>query len=665
VERLLQDVVIIFGLSIVVLLLCHRIGIPSIVGFLFTGVLCGPFGLGFVAAESSVEILASVGLVLLLFSIGMEFSFDKILLYKRYFLLGGMLQVGLTVLVGMLTALAFGRPFGESLLLGFLLSMSSTAVVLRVLDQKGTSDSPHGHVIIGIMIFQDIIAVPMMLCIPLLGETGNSLDSSFVFQAIKGLVLLVLVMISARYIVPKLFDAIAKTRSRELFLLSVLAVCFSVAWMTSSIGLSLSLGAFLAGLIVSETEYKNEAVGDIIPFQDIFTSFFFVSIGMLLDMRFVIGQPIAILFITLSVLIMKAFLAGLTTLVIGLPLRIAVLAGISLCQVGEFSFVLIKAGDQYGLVDEYRYQLFLAVALLSMALTPNLIDIAPWVSRLFLKLPISNILKTGFKPAKETPVSHLKDHVIIIGFGLSGRHLARSAKEAAIPYTILEMNPETVKNERKKGEPIHFGDATHPHVLQHARIDDARALAVVINDGIASARIVEAARKLNPKLYIIVRIRYFQESGTYYRIGADEVIPDEFGSSVEVFTRVLKKFQVPHENIEKFVTRLREEGYEMFRLLYRTPGRVSDLNLSLTDVAVETIQIEEGAALTGKNVGECSLRKQFGLTIMMIRRGTETITSITPETVLYARDVLVVVGTRSNLNEAAPLFKNVQFAGTL
>jgi len=655
---LLRDIVVIFGLSIVVLLLMHRFHLPAIVGFLFTGVLCGPYALGLIKAQANVQVLANIGIILLLFIVGMEFSFKKILEYRSYFFIGGALQVGLTVLAGMAVGMGLGRPWGEALFLGFLLSLSSTAIVLRMLSDRTESDSPHGKVIVGMMIFQDIIAIPMMLTIPLLCGNCLKYDISLVWALLKGVGILAGVLFSAIKLVPLLLYRIAKTGSRELFLLSVFTICLSVAWVTSSIGLSLSLGAFLAGLIISDSEYRTEAIGDILPFKDIFTSFFFVSIGMLLDIGFVAAQPLTILALTAGILLLKMFTAGFATFLLGMPLRTVILTAIAMSQVGEFSFVLARVGFTEHLGSNYHYQLFLAVAVLTMAMTPSMMAWSPWVAQQFLRLPLPNWIKFGFKPLPITkPVDGFKNHVIIVGFGISGRNLARSSKEAAIPYVILEMNPETVRQEKMKGEPINFGDATHDLVLKHANIHEAKVLAVVINDPIASSRIVESARKLNKKLYIVVRTRYLREMRPMYELGADEVIPDEFGSSVEVFTRVLRTYHVPTDQVEKIISGMRIEGYEMLRLLYKEPSTLSDLQVSMSDVLIETLKVEEGAPIIGKTLVEIELRGRYGVTAMLIKRGSETITNVEAKTRILHNDVVVLVGTHDNLSRASELFK--------
>lgn len=576
---LLKEIMIIFILSIIVILFCYKIKLPTIVGFLITGVLVGPHGFGFIQDVYDVEMLANIGIVLLLFSVGMEFSVKKIIEYKRFFFIGGVLQVFLTTLGGFTVGYLADYSFGESLFLGFLLSLSSTAIVLRMLDEKSQTDSPQGRVIIGTLIFQDIVAIPMMLMTPVLSGADFEVDAVFWQGLVKGIAVLAFVLLAAHKLVPRLLFLIARTRSRELFLLSVLTICFSVAWITSSIGLSLSLGAFLAGLIVSDSEYRHEAVNDVLPFQDIFTSFFFVSIGMLLDTGFFIHQPAYILFVTVGAIVLKTLMAGVSFIVLGMPLRVAVLSGIALCQIGEFAFVLAKNGVSLGMGSDYHYQLFLTVSLLTMALTPTLMNISPFLANICLKLPLPSSIVNGLNPPQvKNKVKH-ENHIIIIGFGPSGKNLARSLKESAIPYVIVEMNPETVLAEKAKGEPILYGDATHEVVLSHVDLGSAKAVAVLINDFIATQRIVQMVRRLNSKAFIIARTRYMQQVKSLYESGADDVIPDEFGTSVEVFTRVLKTCSVSPELIDKIVHVIREEGVELHRLLYKDKITLSEVKI--------------------------------------------------------------------------------------
>lgn len=655
---ILEEIVIIFTLSIGVLLVCHRLRLPAVVGFLATGVLCGPHGMGLVKGIEDVDMLATIGIVLLLFTVGMEFSLQKIIKYKYYFFIGGSFQVFLTALVSFFVSkFIYDSTWEGAIFLGFLISLSSTAIVLRALDEKGDSDSPHGRLVIGILIFQDIVAVPMMLLLPLLAGTDEGFDISHLYTFIKSISILVVMAYAAFKLVPKLLYYVARTRNRELFLLTVLTTCFAIAWITSSVGLSLSLGAFLAGLIISESDYSDEAMGNVLPFQEIFTSFFFVSMGMLLDINFVLHQPIYIVALAILIIMMKTFIAGTSAVILGMPLRSAILAGVAICQVGEFSFVLALSGMHLGLTSEYYYQLFLAVSLLTMSVTPMLISLSNRFAQAADKLPLPSKIKTGYNfSAEETGGHHKENHIVIIGFGIRGKHLARAAKEAGLPYEILEMNADTVKTEKMKGEPIHYGDASHRSVLTHCGIKTARVLAVVINDPIASLRIVQVAKELNPNIYIVTRTRYFQEVPPMFQVGANDVIPDEFGSSLEIFKRVLEKCEIPSELVHKLSREIRREGYETLHW-HSSDGLVSpEDQLDLKQSHIHTFHVTEKSLFVGKTIIDSDLRKKHGLTILQIKRAGATLNSIEALTKIEVSDALVVVGSPDHLKTAQNLF---------
>jgi len=657
---LLNDIVIIFGMAIAVLFIFHRFRLPTVVGFLLTGVFVGPNGLGLVSAVHDVEILAEIGVVSLLFTIGIDFSLERLLQIRKSVLLGGSLQVVLTTLATFFIAGHLGRTFGEALFIGFLVALSSTAIVLRLIQERAEVDTPHGRTALGILIFQDIIIVPMILITPLLaGARGDlNLSQSMLVLLAKGAGVILLVIVSAKWIVPQVLYQIARTRRRELFLLSVVLICLGVAWLTSKAGLSLALGAFLAGLIISQSEYSHHTLGNILPFRDVFTTFFFVSIGMLLDIGFLFQQPAFIVLIVLGIIVMKALIAGCVTILLGFPLRTGILVGLALGQIGEFSFILSRAGLEHGLLTGDTHQVFLAVSVLSMAATPFMVSLAPRVADIILRLPIGKKLMYGFCPVSETKVPDKKDHLIIIGFGVNGRNVARAARVAGIPYAIIEMNPETVRNEQAKGEPIYCGDATNEPILQHANLDEARVVVVAINDPTATRRIAEAVRRLNGKVHLIVRTRYLQEMNSLYQLGADEVIPEEFETSVEIFTRVLTRYFVPVDEIEKLVAITRADGYQMFRSSPKVSASLSDLKLQLCNVDISAFRIPPESPLIGKTLAQIELRGRYGVSVVAIRRDSQILSNPGADTLLRSGDVLFLLGSLVKLSEAISAFSS-------
>ena len=659
----LPELVVVFGLSIAVSLVCHRFKIPVIIGFLLTGILAGPQALGLVGAMHEVEILAEIGVILLLFVIGMELSFKELLRLKKPVFLGGSTQVLLTIIVFDALVLFLGFHFGKAVFAGFLGALSSTAIVLKLLSERSELSAPHGRIALGILIFQDIVVVPMMLLVPFLSGQSGSLGLSLLLLALKSAAIIGLLYFLGKVVIPRLFLLVVRTRSRELFLLTTLALCFSVALLTSKVGLSLSLGAFLAGLLVSESEYSLSALEGILPFRDVFTSLFFISIGMLLDFGFFLNNFLIVILISICIMLVKGTIVSGATMLMGFPIRIGALAGLSLCQIGEFSFVLAGVGMSSGLLTVNEYQFFLAIAILTMSLTPFLIMALPKVSNLLSRKiapwegPRDIIGQhQGLEPT-------LEDHLIIVGFGVGGRHLARAAKQAGISYIILEMNPDTVRNEAAKGEPIFYGDAAMSAVLEHARIDKARILAIVIADPAATRHIVDTARKISPTLQIVARTRFVAEIQPLLSLGATEVIPEEFETSIEIFTRVLSSYLVPLEEIERFVSQVRRENYGILCGLGADAATGCAINELMTGHELSAIRVEENSPMQGKSLEETALRKEHGLTLVAIKRGENTLPNPNADFRLQAGDLAYVFGEHQLILSKRHLFQAPENGG--
>ncbi|MDD1751325.1 MAG: cation:proton antiporter, partial [Methanothrix sp.] len=475
----------------------------------------------------------------------------------------------------------------------------------------------------------------------------------------KGLGLILLVIVSAKWIVPKALYHIARIGDRELFLLSLVAICFAVAWITSLAGLSLGLGAFLAGLTISESQYSHQAFGNILPLRDVFTSFFFVSIGMLLDVDFLLQNPGYIVLLASGIMVLKALIASSVIALIGLPIRITILVGLALSQIGEFSFVLSQVGLDYGLLSEEVYQIFLDVTVLTMAATSFIIKISPRIADAVARLPFSQSRKSSnfSEPAIVANVEAMKDHIIIIGYGVNGRNVARSAKSENIPYVIVDIDPEIAKIEAKNGEPISYGDATQENVLELNGIDKARVMVIAISDRAATRRITDLARRLNPEVYIIARTRYIQEMGILHNIGANEVIPEEYETSVEIFCRVLEMYHVPRERIEAFVDRIRSDGYEMFRSFSLEP--YCGTNLSMLSNDIITFRVYEGSPAAGKSIADIEL-KEFGTALLAVHRGSEIFNYPDENFVLQPDDVAILLGAESRMSYIEDLFRSAK-----
>ncbi|HNQ30057.1 MAG TPA: cation:proton antiporter [Methanolinea sp.] len=651
---ILYDILVIFGLSLLVGLLFSRIRIPPMIGYIVAGAIAGPSVLSLIHSPAQVDVLAEIGIILLLFSIGLEFSFRQLWEIKGLVLKGGAIQVALASAATIAVVFLAGRPWNEAVLLGFVVSLSSTAVVLKVLHDRGELDSPHGKLTLGILIFQDLVAIPMMMAVPFLADTGNGLSEPIYLMLLKDLLLVIILVAAAKWVMPWLLFQIARTRSSELFLLFVVSVCFGVAWLASFAGLSLAMGALLAGLLISESEFSHQAIGRIVPFRDIFTAFFFVSIGMLLDVGFFFDHVVLVLVFLAIVLLLKFLTAAAAPIVLGYQMRTIILAGIALAQVGEFSFIITKSALDFGILSHEVYQVFLIVALGTMALTPFLIASGPSLAgyvcshSLFMRLFPARCQWI----AREERVAR-SGHLVIIGYGVNGKNLARAAKMGGIEYAIVDMNPDSVRHATLEGEPIIYGDATTEGVLDHAGIDTARIAVVAINDPVATRRIVGLCRQKNPGIFLITRTRYLVEVPVLREIGADEVIPEEFETSIEIFMRVLRAYGVTGDSVEHLVRDIRADNYQALRSTSAPPVVAA---LDIPGMEVREVTVEDGSPIAGKTLGELLLKKRYGVTVLAIRRNGALIPHPDGTCAMRAGDVAVLTGTIEKIEEALVLF---------
>jgi monovalent cation:H+ antiporter-2, CPA2 family len=500
-----------------------------------------------------------------------------------------------------------------------------------------------------------------MLLIPALSGDGIDIIDVGVKMG-KAAVIIVIVLLSAGWIVPALLHQVVRTKSRELFLTTIILLCLGIALLTSRFGLSLALGAFLAGLVISESEYAHQAISDILPFKDSFMGLFFVSIGMLMDTGFVVDNWIRIAQVVVLIVILKIVTGTVSSLLIGNALRPSVFTGLGLAQIGEFSFVLAVAGKASGLISEEFYQLFLSSSVLTMIITPFMLNAAPSASEWITTRPL--LKKIGFKRKTaegEGSPRRKHDHVIIIGFGLNGRNLAKVLKEADIPYAVLEMNSDTVKEMKKKGEPIYYGDGTGLEILHKMGIEKARLLVIAISDPVSTRRIVSIARHANPNVYIIVRTRYLVEVDELGALGADEVIPEEFETSIEIFSRVLHRYSFPRNAILDMVDRIRSNSYTALRSVDVPRRHLFEKYEWLPEIEIDGYRIPEGSHLNHKTIKELQVRKKTGVTIIAVRREKEVHTNPEPDFKFKQGDFILFTGDRENMNTAIQYFKDTLF----
>jgi monovalent cation:H+ antiporter-2, CPA2 family len=660
----LSNLLVIFSVSIAVVFVFHQFRLPSIAGFLVAGALIGPHGLNLIGDIGTVQVLAEIGVVLLLFTIGIEFSLVQLATLRRILFVAGPIQIGGVLLVAWPVAMLTGLTWQQGIFWGFLLSLSSTAIVLKALANKGDSDSIHGRTTIGILIFQDLAVVPMMLLTPILSSRSEGPGLSILFTLAESILVVGLIIAAAWYAVPKLLEHIVRSRSRELFLLTIIVLCLGIAWLTSLGGLSLALGAFIAGLVISESEYSHQAMADVLPFRDSFNSLFFVSIGILMDWRVLVDHTVLVTGLLLAILCVKFITGGVASLALGVPPRSGLMVGVALAQVGEFSFLLAQQGQESGLLRGNPYQVFLSVSVLSMIVTPFLMQWSPSmarrieaVQRLRHWLPTrteAHVLQTEGKQIR------LKDHVIIVGYGLNGRNLARVLSETEIPHLALDLDGDTVRRESSHGVPIYYGDATNPNVLRHVKIEEAKVLVVAISDPFITRRTVQVAKVLNPHIRVVVRTRYLRELEELHDIGADDVVPEEFETSIEIFALVLRTYGLPQEFITMKAEQVRREGYALLRrselpeLAHHLRGG------TLTDAEVETCRIDDDSPAVGKSFADLAIRPRTGASIIAWTRNGLTESNPSLKTKLMGGDIVVLLGSRTQIRRAMSLLLSGQ-----
>ncbi len=657
----LNEIVALFLVSVLIAYVCYKIKLVPVVGFLLAGVIIGPNALGLVYEQELVNQLAEIGIILLLFTIGIEFSLEKLAKIKTAIFVGGGLQVLFTILVVVGILQWVGTDIKVAIYTGCLVALSSTAIILGLLSEQGKTDTPTGRLSLAVLIFQDFAIIAMVLMVPILSGENESINEIFIVLG-KAVLLIAIVVLLARKVVPWLLEKVALTRSKELFLLTVMAICFGTAALTNLADVSLALGAFLAGLVVSESRYSEQAMSEILPLKTIFNAVFFVSVGMLLDIRFLIEYPWILLGVATGIIVLKFTLTSLSLMILGYPVRVAAGSAIILAQIGEFSFVLERAGSLAGLTPagfgDLGSQTFIAVTVLLMILTPLMLKVSPNVGDLFAKTPLK---KLGSKKKNNRPEADhqpLEDHVILIGYGPAGRSLARIFDDLNIPFIVIELNPSSVSEMHEKGFNAIYGDASRTHILEHADIYKAKLCVIAINDPDMNPRIINLAKYLNPTIEIIVRTRYISDADKLSKAGADHVVPEEMETTVQLFTWVLNSYLIQDETAQRYVRELRSEDYQILR------GSLQEAHLMVLEgldeegLHTRVVQVRDDSFAANKTLAELKLRNNFAITILTIKRGNKSIGNPSGDFKIEAGDRLIMVASAENFAKAAKIFRD-------
>lgn len=652
--KILQDLVILFALSTLVNLIFTRLKVPTAVGYLVTGIIAGPYVLSLISDHHNIELLAEIGVILLLFTIGMEFSLKHLLRIRRIVFLGGFIQVFLTAGIFFLVSKFYNLNWQSGLFIGFLAALSSSALVLKLLQERSELTSNYGRTVLGILIFQDLLLVPLLLFANLLGKESVNVTNEILVLGAKTIFIIGLVYAGNKWLLPKLLHQIAAKKNEELFMMSIFLICMAVALLTYELGMSLAFGAFLAGLMISESEYSHNAFANLVPFKDVFTSFFFVSIGMLLDVSFVTEHIQVVLFSVVMVLIIKAMIAGGTGFLLGHTFRGTVIVGLALSQVGEFSFILAKIGLDRSILSNYFYQLFLAVAVITMALTPFLMQVSLPLANLLLKLPLPNFLVKGLFPLAEMEIPEYRNHLVIIGKDASATKLSKMAQLNGIQHVSIIFDPMIAKEKMQEGDTVIYGDAVNSPILHKAHVDTADIVAISVGSIIPALSIVEKVRQMNKHAYIIVRVKKIQNIEDFYRIGADEVLPEKLEIAIDLFSRILTQKLYPQREVNRLVTHIRSMSLGDFMKKDNLNKPV--LQDEFPNMQITALKIDAQSVAEGKSITDIDLRKATGVTLLAIKRGSEVIEHPSPDLIFCDKDIAYVLGNPEQINAASELF---------
>ncbi len=659
----LADIVLIFGAALVATLVARAIRAPAIIGFLLAGIAIGPSGLDFVH-EHDVHALADLGLVLLLFTVGLELSPAPLIQMGGRLLLATAIQIGATAGVGTLVLWAFcGVPIAAAIVVGLVLTPASTAIVLKQLSDRGELESASGAVSTGVLLLQDVAMILLLLLLPILGAPGGAAWGPVLKTTALALGGLLLVVVAARFVMPILVRVIFRESSREVMTLFAVVTAITGAWLASAAGWSPALGAAVAGLVLAATDVRHQLFAEIMPFREVFNALFFVSIGMLADLTAARAHLFPLLASVAAVIVVKAILAAVGVRVAGWPSRVAVAVGLGLCTVSEFGYVVAAQAAAQSLISQEWLGVVVLLAVGTMFLGAALVPLST-------PLSLAMALRSGRGEAGESPESGPlsessqsdktptanaasgRAHVIIVGYGLNGRNLAGVLRSTGIPYVVVEMNPGLVKQARSSGAKVVLGDAARRTILDHAGLSSARAVVICINDQAATRRIVAQVRIARSDVFVLARTRYVSELEALYRLGANVVIPEEFETSVEIFAHVLTEFGVPDNVVEQQIHLVRAGHYGMLRGRPQDRAATQEWLRLLEVSATRTFLLPAESPFAGKTIRESELRASTGVTIVALTRSGKPIGNPSPDTRLEGNDVLVLVGAHAQIEAA-------------
>ena len=651
----LVEAVVLLGLAAAAVATTDRLRLPSIVGFLVVGALAGPGATGLVSDPEAVRELAEIGVVFLLFEIGLELPIERMRALWRPALVGGGFQVSMTVALVGGAFYGLGLPWISAFVLGGCVSMSSTAIVLRLLSDEGQIGSPSGQLSVATLLMQDLAIVPFLLLVPLLAAGSGNLGEIGIAIGRMALAL-AFVGFSVWFLVPRLLDRVAQNRGGELFSLFALLLVLGSALAAEALGLTLAVGAFLAGVAASGSPYAHQLFSEVVPLRGVLLGIFFTAVGMFFSPAQVAEAPWTLVLDVIAILLGKTLIVVIAgRVLLKRSLRVSLEAGLSLAQMGEFAFVLLGVAGQAGIIEPVLQQRVIAASIVTLVISPFMIRYAPAIAG-----AISERLGHPGEEMPEGDFSSLapeEGRVVVIGYGPAGQTLIRLLRSLDVPFIAVDTNPSAALEARHTGEPVIYGDATRPQVLRHLKVTEARLVAVAISDPLATRRIVSRIRAMSSKTPILARTRYVREVDHLSMAGANVVVAEEFEGSIELVARALESFDIPMGAIARFTEALREEGYDAIRApaaLPIDPWLIELLDHADTEWVEVPMNVSERPSL-----GDLDLRKRTGGNVLVLERGANSHPNPTPDFALEAGDRLLVLGGSEEIQRVRQLLDDV------
>jgi K+:H+ antiporter len=644
----LQTVLILLATAVLVVVVFRSLKLPPLLGYLIVGIAIGPHALAWIPDTAEARDLAEIGVVFLMFTIGLEFSLPKLVTMRRVVLGLGASQVLATMLIVGAVAMVFGIGWRAALILGGVLAMSSTAILAKLLAERLELNTPHGRQIIGILLFQDLAMVPLLILLPALAGSAEDLPGDLALALLKAAVVLAVLLVLGQKLMRRWFDLVARQKSGELFVLNVLLITLGLAYVTEIAGLSLALGAFLAGALISETEYRYQVEVDIRPFRDVLLGLFFVTIGMLLDLRVVAQDAPWVLLLLVTLLAAKGVLIFGLSLASGAAAAVALRSGLALAACGEFGFVLLARADNLELVDAALMQPVLAAMLLSMLATPFIVERSGHIVRHWAR---SDWMHRAMEVHNIAVQSMAADqHVVICGYGRSGQNLARLLEREGIAFIALDVDPQRIREAAAAGESVVFGDAGRREVLVAAGLLRARALAVTYADTGSALTILRHVQELRPGLPVVVRTLDDTDIDRLKEAGAAEVVAEIMEGSLMLASTALMLLGVPLNRVLNRIRETREQRYSLFRGFFRGMTDLDERD-EADQPRLHSVVITLRAAAIGRTLGEMGLGR-INVQVTAVRRRNIRGVAPEPATRIEEGDVLVLLGSQKDLAAA-------------